>query len=62
MPGWLPATLLHGRLRTSTLLLALLFVAVLALYLQVRPLPAGSSSSPGGSAPVDPRPNRPHPW
>jgi hypothetical protein len=51
MPRWLPATLLNGRLRTSTLLLSLLFVAVLALYLQVRPLPAGSSS---GSA-DDPR-------
>jgi hypothetical protein len=55
MPGRVPATLLHGRLRTSTVALSVLFVAVLALYLQVRPLPAGSSSSAGGSAPVDPR-------
>jgi|Tabmets5t2r1_1033131.scaffolds.fasta_scaffold28705_2 hypothetical protein len=52
MPRWLPATLLNGRLRTSTLLLSLLFVAVLALYLQVRPSPAGGSSN---SAPDDPR-------
>jgi hypothetical protein len=32
MRGRLPATLLNGRLRTSTLLLSLLFLAVLTLY------------------------------
>ena len=48
----MPATLLHGRLRTSTLLLSLLFVAVLALYLQVRPPPAGTTSSSDGSGPA----------
>jgi cytoskeletal protein RodZ len=53
MPGRLPATLLHGRVRTSTLLLSLLFVAVFALYLEVRPPPAGSA---GGSAPAGTRP------
>jgi hypothetical protein len=45
----LPATLLHGRLRTSTLLLSLLFLAVLALYLQVRPPPTGTTSSAEGT-------------
>lgn len=55
-PGRLPATLLHGRVRTSTLLLSLLFVAVLALYLEVRPPPAGSADGAGGSAPAGTRP------
>lgn len=49
MPGRLPPTLLHGRLRTSTLLLVLTFLAVLALYLLVRPVPAGTVASQGGS-------------
>jgi cytoskeletal protein RodZ len=59
MPGRLPATLFHGRVRTSTLLLSLLFVATFALYLEVRPPPAGSPSSSdgaGGSAPAGRRP------
>ena len=59
MPGRLPATLFHGRVRTSTLLLSLLFVAVFALYLQVRPPPPGGASSSdgaGGSAPAGTRP------
>jgi hypothetical protein len=43
----LPATLLNGTLRTSTLLLSLLFVAVLTLYLEVRPPPVGTTSSDG---------------
>ena len=47
MPGRLPPTLLRGRLRTSTLLLVLTFLAVLALYLLVRP--AGTVASQGGS-------------
>ena len=49
MPGRLPPTLLHGRLRTSTLLLVLTFLAVLALYLLVRPVSAGTVASQGGS-------------
>ena len=49
MPGRMPPTLLHGRLRTSTLLLVLTFLAVLALYLLVRPVPAGTVASQGGS-------------
>src|SRR5512132_232727 len=49
MPGRLPPTLLHGRLRTSTLLLVLTFLAVLALYLLVRPVPTGTVASQGGS-------------
>jgi len=49
MPGRLPPTLLHGRLRTSTFLLVLTFLAVLALYLLVRPVPAGTVASQGGS-------------
>jgi hypothetical protein len=49
MPGRLPPTLLHGRLRTSTLLLVLAFLAVLALYLLVRPVPAGTVAGQGGS-------------
>ena len=47
MPGRLPPTQLRGRLRTSTLLLVLTFLAVLALYLLVRP--AGTVASQGGS-------------
>ena len=50
MPGRLPRTLLHGRVRTSTVLLSLLFVATFALYLQVRPPPAGSPVGAGGAA------------
>src|SRR4029450_5845004 len=49
MPGRLPPTLLHGRLRTSTLLLVLTFLVVPALYLLVRPGPAGIVASQGGS-------------
>jgi hypothetical protein len=57
MAGRLPATLLNGRLRTSTLLLSVLFVAVLALYIEVRPPPAGTVSSSDGSRPAQaPRP------
>jgi hypothetical protein len=52
MAGRLPARLLSGRLRTSTLLLSLLFAAVLALYLEVRPPPAGTVSSSDGSRPA----------
>jgi cytoskeletal protein RodZ len=53
----LPATLLHGRVRTSTLLLSLLFVAVLILYIQVRPPSVASTGSQGGSGPAgDPPP------
>ena len=45
MRGRLPATLLNGRVRTSTVLLSVLFVAVLTLYLQVRPPPETDPSS-----------------
>lgn len=36
----LPSTLLHGRVRTSTVGLVVLLLALLALYFSVRPLPA----------------------
>jgi hypothetical protein len=49
-PGRLPPTLFGGRVRTSTLLLSLLFVATFALYLEVRPPPTG------GAAPAVTRP------
>lgn len=58
-PGRLPATLFRGRVRTSTVLLSLLFVAVFALYLEVRPPPAGTAGSSygaGGPAPAGTRP------
>ena len=45
------ATLPGGRLRTSTVVLSLLFVATLILYLLVRPVPVTSQGSQGGSAP-----------
>ena len=49
----LPPTLLSGRLRTSTLLLCALFLAVLTLYLLVRPVPETGPSSRGDSGPAD---------
>ena len=48
-PGRLPATLFRGRVRTSTVLLSLLFVAVFALYLEVRPPPVGTAGSSNGA-------------
>ena len=43
-------TLFDGRVRTSTVLLSVLFVGVLALYLVVRPVPETGPSSRAGSA------------
>jgi hypothetical protein len=48
----LPRTLLNGRLRTSTVLIVALFVALLLLYLQVRP--ASGTGAPNPSAPEGP--------
>ncbi len=42
-------TLLNGRVRTSTVLLSVLFVGVLALYLLVRPVPETGPSSRAAS-------------
>jgi hypothetical protein len=57
MAGRLPRTLLKGMLRTSTLVLSVLFVGLLVLYLQVRPVPGGVGN-PGGSTPTQPAPSR----
>lgn len=51
-----PSTLLHGRVRTSTVGLVLLLVALLVLYVQVRP-PPGSRVGLDGSV-VTPEPTR----
>ena len=48
MVSRLPRTLLNGRLRTTTVLLSALFVGLLVLYLQVRPVPV-SAGDPGAS-------------
>ena len=50
----LPDTLWHGRVRTSTLGLVVLLLALLALYFSVRPLPASlvqtrETTGPGSS-------------
>jgi hypothetical protein len=55
-----PPTLLAGRVRTTTVAMAVLFLGVLALYLAVRPppvLPVRSGDSP--PAVVVPLPSRP---
>lgn len=52
----LPATVLGGRVRTSTVILAVAFVAVLALYFWVRPDPAQTVvvTTPDGSTYLSP--------
>jgi hypothetical protein len=47
----LPARLFNGRLRTSTLLLSLLWVALLVLYLEVRPPDVAGTGNPAGAGP-----------
>jgi hypothetical protein len=47
--------LLHGRIRLSTVLIALLFIATLTTYLLVRPIPA---STAGTNPPASPSPTR----
>jgi hypothetical protein len=66
----MPEHLLGGRLRTSTALVALLFVVTLVTYLLVRPVPASvahkdpsvptqPSSRPSTTPPLTTRPRRP---
>jgi hypothetical protein len=47
----MPARLLHGRVRTSTVLLTLVFLVALVTYLLVRPVPASvAGTSPPSTA------------
>ena len=54
-----------GRPRTSTLVISGLFLAVLALYILVRPVPtaapAGSTQTVTNPSPTSPAPSRPAP-
>lgn len=50
MFGRPPAKLPGGRLRTSTVVLSVVFAATPALYLLVRPVPVPSQGNQGGSA------------
>ena len=57
MASRVPPRLFHGRVRTSTLALAVAFLAVLALYLVVRPDPVDGAALPGAGAVVPSQPS-----
>jgi hypothetical protein len=52
----MPRHLLRGRLRLSTVLIALVFIATLAIYLRVRPTPASGTDLPTPSSPTSQAP------